>query len=91
MPKRILILLLYILYCFNGISQNFVWAKSMGGSAQYDYGNSIITDSAGNIYTTGRFFGIVDFDPSGNVYNLTSTGDFDIFISKLSPAGDRTV
>ena len=65
----------------------FVWAKSMGGTHE-DVGIGITLDSSGNLYTTGFFFGTVDFDPGPGIYNLTSesssSGGFGtIFISKL--------
>lgn len=64
----------------------FLWAKQMvdGG---YDSGWSIAVDSNGNVYTTGYFGGIVDFDPGVGTFNLTSAGGRDIFISKLDPSG----
>ncbi len=68
-------------------SGNFAWAKGMGGSS-YDYGNGIATDSNGNVYTTGDYFGTVDFDPGAGVFNLTSAGYSDIFISKLDSSGN---
>ena len=61
---------------------DFVWAKNMGGTAQ-DSGHGITVNSSGNIYTTGFFQGIADFDPNIDILNLTSAGDGDIFISKL--------
>jgi len=67
----------------------FVWAKSIGGS---DYtssqGYAIAIDVGDNIYTTGIFQGIADFDPGANVYNLTSAGFSDAFILKLDPSGN---
>jgi len=66
---------------------NFVWAKSMGGTA-FDYGNSIAVDSSGNVYTTGYFSLTVDFDPGAGTSNLTNAGLEDIFISKLDAAGN---
>jgi len=73
---------------------NFVWAKAMGGATFTDYarGSSISIDPAGsgNVYTTGSFFGTIDFDPGAGVFNLTSTvtTTHDIFISKLDSAGN---
>ncbi len=64
----------------------FVWAKVMGESSQ-DEGSSIAIDAAGNVYTTGYFWGIVDFDPGAGTFNLTSASGGDIFISKLDTAG----
>ena len=66
---------------------DFLWAKSMGGRTN-DRGSSIATDSSGNVYTTGRFTGTVDFDPGAGTSNLTSVGSDDIFLSKLNSSGD---
>ena len=65
---------------------NFVWAKSMG-DASNDQGSSIVIDSNSNVYTTGRFEGIVDFNPSAGTANLTSAGASDVFVSKLDGNG----
>ena len=67
-------------------SGTFVWAKQLGG-ANFDVANSIAVDAAGNIYTTGSFLGTSDFDPGLGVYNLTSIGSGDIFVSKLNSSG----
>ncbi len=66
---------------------NFLWAKSIGGIGD-DRGRSIAVDGSGNVYTTGNFFGTVDFDPGAGTSNLTSAGFNDIFISKLDAAGN---
>jgi hypothetical protein len=63
---------------------NFIWSKRMGG-ANNTLGSSIAVDSYGNLYTTGIFLGVADFDPGVGISNLTSVGNYDIFISKLSP------
>ncbi|MCF8371806.1 MAG: SBBP repeat-containing protein [Bacteroidales bacterium] len=68
-------------------SGNFVWAKSMGGNF-WDWGHSIAIDASGNVYTTGNFLETVDFDPGSGVYNLSSNGSYDIFISKLDSSGN---
>jgi predicted outer membrane repeat protein len=66
---------------------NFIWAKSIGGTS-YDSGNDIALDSGSNIYITGSFRDTVDFDPGAGIYNLTCTGQYAIFISKLDSNGD---
>jgi len=66
-------------------SGNFVWAKAISGIS-----HSIALDSAGSgdVYTTGAFAGTTDFDPGAGVFNLTSLGSIDIFISKLDSSGN---
>jgi len=66
---------------------NFVWAKQMTG-LQGEVGNDIATDAVGNVYTTGFFEDVADFDPGPGVYNLTTNGLRDIFISKLNTDGN---
>jgi hypothetical protein len=69
------------------VNGNLIWAKNMGGTG-YDAINSVATDNVGNVYTTGFFRDVADFDPSAGVFNLTSAGGKDIFISKLDSNGD---
>ena len=68
-------------------SGNLVWAKRFGGSST-DFGNSIAVDSSGNIYTTGVFSNTVDFDPGVGITNLTSAGQYDVFVSKRDSSGN---
>ncbi len=66
---------------------NFVWAKQMGGtSAEKSYWLSL--DASGNVYTTGFFSAVADFDPGVGVSNLTTTGINDAFVSKLDASGN---
>lgn len=87
MKKQFLMLALFLIISTITFSQNLLWVKKMGGSLD-DTGNSITNDSSGNIYTTGHFTGTVDFDPGAGVYLLTSSGQTDIFISKLDANGN---
>jgi len=64
-------------------SGNFIWAESVGGPLR-DQGRSIAVDASGNVYLTGVFNGIADFDPGTGAFNLTSNGSDDIFILKLN-------
>jgi hypothetical protein len=66
---------------------NFIWAKSVGGSG-YDSGTGIAVDNSGNIYVTGSYEGVADFNPGSGVSYLTSNGSIDIFILKLDVNGD---
>lgn len=66
---------------------NLIWAKSWGGTGS-DLGMSFAIDTANNIYTVGAFINTVDFDPGPGIYNLTSNGGVNTFVSKLDSAGN---
>lgn len=68
-------------------SGNFVWSKKIDGNG-YTYPENIDINNQGHIYLTGYFDGVADFDPGNSVYNLTSAGDYDIFISKYDENGN---
>ena len=73
-------------------SGTLIWAKAFGGSV-WASSTGIAVDGNGNVYTTGRFGGTVDFNPSpgtgdANVANITSANDFDMFVSKLDRNGN---
>ncbi|GAB3700926.1 SBBP repeat-containing protein [Spirosoma flavus] len=65
----------------------YVWAKRMGGLSG-DVGKSIALGSFGEILITGHFYETADFDPGPNTFNLNSTGNSDIFITKLDASGN---
>ncbi|MBK7669538.1 MAG: SBBP repeat-containing protein [Sphingobacteriaceae bacterium] len=66
---------------------DFVWAKQFAGNSGSTVCNAITLDASGNIFTTGYLQNITDFDPSPASYTLTSSGGYDIFISKLDVGG----
>lgn len=68
-------------------SGNFIWAKQLGG-ADGAVGYSIAIDNSGSVLTTGTFFGTVDFDPGIGIFNLSSPGGQEIYISKLDSSGN---
>lgn len=68
-------------------SATYEWSKSFGGP-DTDQSFGIAIDNNGNCYSTGRFQSTVDFDPSMNIFELTSAGGFDIFTIKLNEFGD---
>ena len=63
---------------------DFLWAKNMDSSV----GFSLAVDLAGNVLSTGNFFGTVDFDPNAGVEELTAIDERDIFIQKLDAEGN---
>ncbi len=68
-------------------SGDFIWAKRFGGTDDDD-GSSIAVDDSGNIYFTGYFKDVADFDPGPGVYNLSSSGGSEIFVCKLDANGN---
>lgn len=66
---------------------NYIWAKNMGGT----YGESaqsLAIDSKGNLFISGFFSDVCDFDPSGATAWLTSKGQTDIFLAKYDSDGN---
>ena len=84
--KKGIFLILFVLSCYSANSQNILWAKKMGGIGN-EGSISITCDNKGNVYTSGTFTGTADFNPNAGLYNLTSLGFQDIFISKLDANG----
>ena len=64
----------------------FTWAQRMGGSG-FDSSQGVAVDADGNVYTAGSFVGSGDFDPGAGTVTLTSAGEDDVFVSKLTSAG----
>ncbi len=63
-------------------------AESFGGPSS-DMALAVRTDAAGNIYTTGRFLGTVDFDPGAGISNLTATtSNYETYITKFDASGN---
>ena len=58
------------------------------GSTGFDDSFGIVTDATGNIFTSGEFSGVADFDPGPQTSTLSSSGGYDIFVSKLDINGD---
>lgn len=88
MKKIILATLPLLLSVHILTAQNFVWAKTFGGTS-YDDWRATAIDASGNVIAVGSFSGTVDFDPGPGVFNLTATtGGDDIFIQKLTSAGN---
>ena len=63
---------------------NYLWAKQImrTTTTQIFEPASISTDAAGNVYTTGKFDGTIDFDPGTGVFNLVVDGiPDDVYVS----------
>lgn len=68
---------------------SYIWAKVFasintldGGIRNFDF------DTNGNVYATGQIWGETDIDPGTGTNIQTSNGESDIFLVKLSSAGN---
>jgi gliding motility-associated-like protein len=63
---------------------NFVYAKSLDGLASF--GQGVAIDNSDNIYISGGYDGLVDFDPGVGVFTAGEEGD--LFTLKLDNLGN---
>lgn len=63
-------------------AHNFVWAGRIGGASGSETVSQVVTDTAGNVYSTGTFEGTTDFNPTAAVTNLFSDGNGEPFLAK---------
>jgi len=73
---------------------NFIWAKQISSSSIgtcEGYSIAVDPSGSGEVYTTGAFYGHVDFDPGPGTFILDYSGiewnNPDLFVSKLDSAG----
>lgn len=65
---------------------NFVWASKFGGTKS-EIGNTIAVDTGGNVYSSGTFYGTVDFDPGAADFTLDAPFSA-LYLSKLDQSGN---
>ncbi len=73
-------------YFKQALSQTLDWAKSFGANG-CDEGWSLAFDDYGNIYMTGSFRSMVDFDPTPGTYYLDSNWHLGTMVLKLNSDG----
>lgn len=70
---------------------NILWGVKFSGTLDSS-GYNIGTDANGNVYSVGKFFNTIDFNPGAGIFNLTATpGPYsisDIYLSKLDSNGN---
>src|SRR5207253_6613749 len=49
--------------------------------------NHVAGDVQGNVYVTGQFQGTADFESGPGTYDLTSAGNYNVYVAKYSAAG----
>jgi len=72
------------------VSGNFIFANGMGNSSlsSINAGRSLAIDGYDNVYLTGQFDGVVDFDPGPATQNLISAAGIDIYFAKYDASGN---
>lgn len=66
-------------------SGNIIWVKQIGGEAKSQtYGTSIAIVDNGDVYTSLKFKGTIDFDPGAGKSILKSIGTWDFVLHKLA-------
>jgi hypothetical protein len=85
--KRILPPLAIVLFCSFLKAQTLDWVKQLGSGPE-ENAYAMALDRWGNIFLTGSFDGLSDFDPGPGVFNLNAAGMRDIFVLKLDPTGN---
>jgi len=68
-------------------AQSLEWAGQLGGNGS-DQPKSIVVNMDGSVVSTGYFILTTDFDPGAGIFNLTSTGTYNAYISKLDGGGN---
>lgn len=66
---------------------SFAWARDFG-STKDDAAQSVAVGSDGSVYIGGYFQGTIGFNPGTGVSNLTSAGNQDGLVAKLSSSGN---
>ncbi|HSF88832.1 MAG TPA: SBBP repeat-containing protein, partial [Saprospiraceae bacterium] len=84
--KYILLTTLMLGTLLRSNAQDFGWAAQLGGS-NFDHAYGVMVDDSGHVYTTGSFEGIIDLDPGPGFNVFLSSGDADVFLSKLDKDG----
>jgi hypothetical protein len=70
-------------------SGQFLWVRKFGGATSgNESGSALTVDASGNVYSTGRFYGPVDFDPGAGTAELNVSGGYGAYFSALSTDGN---
>jgi hypothetical protein len=70
-------------------AQHLDWVKKTGNIGT-DFGLACAIDHFGNVYTVGKFYDTVDFDPGPAVFNMVgdAPSGYGVFIQKLDVSGN---
>lgn len=89
MLTRKVICFIIFLFCIHGITaQRYIWSKNFSNqSSGSNKGHDICFDKRSNIFLTGSYGGMVDFDPDTGSYFLSGTSN--AYLSKHLPDGSH--
>ena len=71
-----------------GVSGNIIFSKAVNYGSNYAKFFSLQLDASSNLYLSGSFSGVVDFDLNPSIYNLWSNGGLDAFVVKYDSSGN---
>ncbi|MBI3134430.1 MAG: T9SS type A sorting domain-containing protein [Bacteroidetes bacterium] len=66
---------------------DYIWAFQIG-DIESEEAAALVVDNNGDVIISGRFDGVVDFDPSVGTFELNSNTGQDPFIAKYDPNGN---
>ncbi|WP_129021054.1 NHL repeat-containing protein [Edaphocola flava] len=72
---------------FNASGQ-LQWARSFASTGSVSDGFSVTADGSGNVFVSGYFSAVTDFDPGPGVYNLDPLVAGFVFVVKLDSNGN---
>lgn len=69
---------------------DFEWSRTWTGSSvqYYDAAHDVAVDGSGNVYVTGQFAEDMDFDPGPLPDYRSSSGYYDVFVTKFDSLGN---
>ena len=67
-------------------SGNYVWSSTFGGTSM-DFVTDFAATASNDLIIGGQFQGTVDFDPGTGTTNLSSVGNYDLFIARYNASG----
>ncbi|MFW3147028.1 MAG: fibronectin type III domain-containing protein [Thermoplasmatota archaeon] len=77
------------LFKMNHNGTEILFCTLIGGSSD-DHGMVVELDGSGNIYLSGRIAS-ADFPTTGNAYDDTHGGGYDVFVSKFNPTASNLI
>src|SRR3954470_22917519 len=86
LKKTIFIFCILSLCSIQAQLPTFGWVDRIPSVGSPD--NSIAVDGYGNVYTTGYFGGVVDFDPGPGTYTMSGGASGAMYINKVDASGN---